>query len=703
MNNSYITINDKKINIIDWSYTILQVCEQLSISIPRFCYHKDLSIAGNCRMCLVEMKNSVKPIIACATALNKEMVIFTNSELVKIARENIIEFLLINHPLDCPICDQGGECDLQDQAMIFGSDRGRFMEIKRSVSEKFFGPVIKTVMTRCIHCTRCVRYAEEIIGVPVLGTMGRGMDTEIGTYVARTIESELTGNLIDLCPVGALTNRPYAFKARSWELEHMEALDILDSLGSYIRIDVKGNELLRVLPRRNDRLNKEWITDKIRFYYQGATVNRLTFPLYRIVDFTARVTLNHCSSKFAFMMIGTHYLRALKRKTAFVSYLGGHLDVIENIFSRQFTNQLDFHLFYIDSPKKNRLPNLRYNWLLNSSVETFVQYDHFIFLNVNLKYECSVLNVLLLQNINEVENIKLYYIGYFFKNIYVMNHISLGIFQMNLFYTGKHYFCFNLLQNKYNFVESGIEPLFTNAISDYVNTINFYSNKNHTFSYVAFNSTELNAYEVGISNERIENKKYSFFYMIGNSEHTLIKKPKCHFSVFQAHHFHWSYHTYFGKYHVYLPVSVFHEVSSYYETIPGWLNNQLIYTPFIDKIVTPPGEAKSNLYYFYCILYVLFLHIKKTNDPFMNKHNEVWDQFDEFEFLYEFDLIYDQAYIPYISIINNNSLVLNNRNISKIKPSHFYLSDVFSKHGKTLLASYGFEYYNTNLLKVKLI
>ena len=215
-----VLINKKKISISDWSFTVFQLCDSLGVKIPRFCYHEKLSIAGNCRMCMVEIESSLKPIISCATSLTKGMSIITNSKLVKKAREGILEFLLINHPLDCPICDQGGECDLQDQSIVYGADKGRFSELKRSVEDKYFGPIIKTVMTRCIHCTRCVRFFEEIAGTPFLGTMGRGKETEISTYLMTSLgSSSISGNVIDLCPVGALTSKPHAFLSRPWSYE----------------------------------------------------------------------------------------------------------------------------------------------------------------------------------------------------------------------------------------------------------------------------------------------------------------------------------------------------------------------------------------------------------------------------------------------------------------------------------------------------
>ncbi len=266
---------------IDAGMTILQACEQVGIEIPRFCYHERLSIAGNCRMCLVDLERSPKPIASCTMPVADGMVISTNTPKVQNMRKGVMEFLLINHPLDCPICDQGGECDLQDQAMAYGWDRSRFQENKRAVKDKEFGPLIKTIMTRCIHCTRCVRFASEIAGTPDLGATGRGENTEIGTYVEKALTSELSGNMIDLCPVGALTNRPYSFHARSWELEKTESIDVMDALGSNIRVDTRGPKVMRILPRLNEQVNEEWISDKTRFACDGLTRQRLDSPYVR--------------------------------------------------------------------------------------------------------------------------------------------------------------------------------------------------------------------------------------------------------------------------------------------------------------------------------------------------------------------------------------------------------------------------------------
>ncbi|MGA0393593.1 MAG: NADH-quinone oxidoreductase subunit NuoG, partial [Rhodospirillales bacterium] len=275
-----VTIDGKEIEV-EAGITILQACEQAGAEIPRFCYHERLSIAGNCRMCLVAMEKSPKPVASCAMPVGEGMVIYTNTPEVEKMRRGVMEFLLINHPLDCPICDQGGECDLQDQALGYGLGISRYQEKKRAVKDKNIGPLVKTIMTRCIHCTRCIRFATEIAGVPELGATGRGEHMEVGTYVEKALTSELSGNIIDLCPVGALTNKPYAFAARSWELKKTESVDVMDAVGSNIRVDTRGMEVMRVLPRLNEDVNEEWISDKTRFACDGLKRQRLDQPYVR--------------------------------------------------------------------------------------------------------------------------------------------------------------------------------------------------------------------------------------------------------------------------------------------------------------------------------------------------------------------------------------------------------------------------------------
>src|SRR3982750_500591 len=271
-------------------YTLLQAGEAAGAEIPRFCFHERLSIAGNCRMCLIEVQGMPKPQASCAMGVkdlppNRDgtpKVISTRSPMVRKAREGVMEFLLINHPLDCPICDQGGECDLQDQAMAYGVDASRFQENKRAVEDKYIGPLVKTIMNRCIHCTRCIRFVSEVAGVPELGAIGRGEDMEITTYLEHAMSSELQGNVVDLCPVGALTSKPYAFAARPWELGKTESVDVMDAVGSAIRVDTRGREVLRILPRVNDDVNEEWISDKTRHVVDGLRAQRLDQPYVRV-------------------------------------------------------------------------------------------------------------------------------------------------------------------------------------------------------------------------------------------------------------------------------------------------------------------------------------------------------------------------------------------------------------------------------------
>ena len=284
-----LKVDGKEIEVPD-HFTLLQAAEAAGAEVPRFCFHERLSIAGNCRMCLVEVKGGPpKPQASCAMGVRdlrpgpngEAPEMFTNTPMVKKAREGVMEFLLINHPLDCPICDQGGECDLQDQAMAFGGDKARYQENKRAVEDKDIGPLIKTVMTRCIHCTRCVRFTTEVAGITEMGLTGRGEDAEITTYLEKALTSELQGNVIDLCPVGALTSKPYAFAARPWELTKTETVDVMDAVGSAIRVDTRGREVMRIMPRVNEAVNEEWISDKTRFVWDGLRTQRLDQPYVR--------------------------------------------------------------------------------------------------------------------------------------------------------------------------------------------------------------------------------------------------------------------------------------------------------------------------------------------------------------------------------------------------------------------------------------
>ncbi|XP_018529091.1 NADH-ubiquinone oxidoreductase 75 kDa subunit, mitochondrial isoform X1 [Lates calcarifer] len=368
--------------------TVLQACEKVGMQIPRFCYHERLSVAGNCRMCLVEIEKVPKPVAACAMPVMKGWNILTNSDKTRKAREGVMEFLLANHPLDCPICDQGGECDLQDQSMQFGSDRSRFTESKRAVEDKNIGPLIKTIMTRCIQCTRCVRFASEIAGVEDLGTTGRGNDLQIGTYVEKMFMSELSGNVIDICPVGALTSKPYAFTARPWETRKTESIDVLDAVGSNIVVSTRGGEVMRILPRLNEDINEEWISDKTRFAYDGLKRQRLTQPMVKnesgqLVPTTWEDVLTRVAGA----------LQGVKGNDV-AAVVGGLVDAEALISLKDLLNCLNSDNLCTEEvfPMAGAGSDLRSNYLLNTGIAGIEEADVLLLVGTNPRYEAPLFN-----------------------------------------------------------------------------------------------------------------------------------------------------------------------------------------------------------------------------------------------------------------------------------------------------------------------
>ncbi|CAG9540764.1 unnamed protein product [Cercopithifilaria johnstoni] len=385
-----VFINDKKI-LVDPGTTILQAASMLGFDIPRFCYHERLSIAGNCRMCLVEVEKQMKPAASCAMPVTNGMRVQTNSEMAKKAREGVMEFLLLNHPLDCPICDQGGECDLQDQAMGFGSDRSRLEIVydgKRAVENKYIGPLIKTVMTRCIQCTRCVRFANEIAGIADLGTTGRGNNMEIGTYVEKLFATELSGNVIDICPVGALLNKPYSFTARPWELRKVESIDIMDAVGSNIMISHRTGELFRITPKLCEDINEEWISDKTRFVVDGLKRQRLGQPLLR----TQSGSLEPCSWEEALFAV------ASKLRTAspnHIAALAGDLCDTESLVAlKDLMNRFDSELVCTEEsfPDGSGGTDLRCNYLMNDKFIGVETADVLLLVGTNPRFEAAIFN-----------------------------------------------------------------------------------------------------------------------------------------------------------------------------------------------------------------------------------------------------------------------------------------------------------------------
>ncbi len=380
-----LKVNDIDIEIDD-GLTVLQACEQAGFEIPRFCYHEKLSIAGNCRMCLVEMEKSPKPIASCAMPAADGMVIKTNTKKVEKARKGVMEFLLANHPLDCPVCDQGGECDLQDQSMFYGVDKSRFKENKRYVAEKYMGPLIKTQMTRCIHCTRCIRFATEVAGVPELGAIGRGENMQITTYLEKAMESEMSANIIDLCPVGALTSKPYVFEARPWELKKTESIDVMDAVGSNIRVDTYGWEVKRILPKINEEINEEWISDKTRYACDGLKNQRLDSPYFKV---------NNKFEKIDWVKAYKILVKKISEtQSDKIAGITGDMTNMETMYIIKEFFEKTIKSKYLESRSENYYVNLsdRKNYIFNSSMEGIEESDFILLIGANPRFEATILN-----------------------------------------------------------------------------------------------------------------------------------------------------------------------------------------------------------------------------------------------------------------------------------------------------------------------
>ena len=380
-----LKINNNEIEIEE-GLTVLQACEKAGVEIPRFCYHEKLSIAGNCRMCLVEMEKSPKPIASCAMPAADGMVIKTNTPQIEKSRKGVMEFLLANHPLDCPVCDQGGECDLQDQSMFYGIDKSRFKENKRAVPDKNMGPLIKTQMTRCIHCTRCVRFATEVAGVPELGAIGRGEDMQITTYLEQSVQSELSGNVIDLCPVGALTSKPYVFEARPWELKKTETIDVMDAVGSNIRVDTYDWEVKRILPTINEDINEEWISDKTRYACDGLLNQRLDTPYIKYNNKFEKASWEEVNKIIKSKIENTS-------KDKICGFVGDLTNMEASFIFKEFLERtIDTNLFESRTVKNFINSGLREDYLFNSTINGIEETDLILMIGTNPRFEATMVN-----------------------------------------------------------------------------------------------------------------------------------------------------------------------------------------------------------------------------------------------------------------------------------------------------------------------
>ena len=577
-----ISIDGKKYDVED-GLTIIQACEQVGVEIPRFCYHEKLKIAGNCRMCLVEVEKSPKPVASCSIPVADGMIVKTQSEMVKNAREGVMEFLLINHPLDCPICDQGGECDLQDQAMKYGRGKSRYHEEKRAVKDKYMGPLIGTHMTRCIHCTRCVRFLEDIAGTTELGAVGRGENMEITTYIEKSITSEISGNIIDLCPVGALTSKPYAFTARSWELHHTYSIDTLDAVGSHIRVDTRGNEVMRILPQAFQPINEEWISDKARFSYDGLKYQRLDTPLLRQNDVFSSTTWENAIKET---------VDAIRGKK--IAIIAGKLTDVETMFAaKKFVEALghgycdhecNMHAF---ANEKNRN-----SYIFNSTIAGIEEADHCLLINTNPRMEAAILNARIRKAFVN-SHIQISFIGPKVDLNYPYEHLGDDYLKiMQQMADGSHPYCKILRSAKKPILIAG-----SSMFEDDILLLNLYkkiAQKNEVVKsdWNGFNILHHNASAVGALDTGFVNYKYGDNSISVNDAEVLILLGADDFEIPEGKGQKIIYVGHHGDNNIYnadivLPGSAYTEKSSTYVNLEGRVQRTT-------QAVVPPHLAKND-------------------------------------------------------------------------------------------------------------
>ena len=584
-----LKVNDIDIEVED-GLTVLQACEQAGAEIPRFCYHEKLSIAGNCRMCLVEMEKSPKPIASCAMPAAEGMIIKTNTEKVEKARKGVMEFLLANHPLDCPVCDQGGECDLQDQSMFYGIDKSRFKENKRYVPEKYMGPLIKTQMTRCIHCTRCIRFATEVAGVPELGAIGRGENMEITTYLEKSMESEMSANVIDLCPVGALTSKPYVFEARPWELKKTETIDVMDAVGSNIRVDTYDWEVKRVLPRINEEINEEWISDKTRYACDGLKNQRLDKPL---------IKNNGNFEEISWQNVYKKILEKISKSSPDkIVGLTGDMTNMETMFICKRLFEKTLNSKFLDSRSKNTYVNFenRCNYIFNSTIEGIEETDLLLLIGTNPRFEATILNSRIRKSYlkNKTEIFSLENIG---DLTYPYKVLENDIEVINKIIKNEHELSDKIISSKKPIIILGQSILNSNngayvfeEFKKYLKSINKINDNWNSLNILPINASDVGAHDLGIfsSNDgsnktlkKIQDNDTEIIFLIGQDN--LKFKKNNEFIIYIGSH---------GDRgaeiaDIILPGAAYTEQDGYFTNLEGKLQKAF-------KASYPPGEAKED-------------------------------------------------------------------------------------------------------------
>jgi NADH-quinone oxidoreductase subunit G len=658
-----IKVNDIDVEVEE-GLTVLQACEKAGVEIPRFCYHEKLSIAGNCRMCLVEMEKSPKPIASCAMPAADGMVIKTNTPKIEASRKGVMEFLLANHPLDCPVCDQGGECDLQDQSMYYGIDKSRFKENKRLVPDKNMGPLIKTQMTRCIHCTRCIRFATEIAGVPELGAIGRGEDMQITTYLEQSIQSELSGNVIDLCPVGALTSKPYVFEARPWELKKTESIDIMDAVGSNIRVDTYGWEVKRVLPIINEDINEEWISDKTRYACDGLLNQRLDSPYIKYNN-----KFEQASWEEVYKIIKSKFENTPKDK---ISGFVGDLSNMQAsyIFKEFFERTLSSNNY--ESRSSSRFVDMseRKNYLFNSTINGIEESDLIFLIGSNPRFEATILNARIRKSFinNNTKIISLNDVGdltYPYKCLDGETKTLIDIFE------SKNDISKEILNSKKpliilgeSFLKSQSANFIFHLTKKYLKENNKISNEWNPINTLSVDASTVGNLDLDIINNNnnlfddLNNHQFDVIYLLGQDNLNFSKKNE--FIIYQGSH---------GDKgaeiaDIILPGSSYTEQNGYFTNLEGKLQKAY-------KASYPPGNAKED-WQIINELAEIINNRKLFNDK---------DELESSMFNYV-NLKKENTDLPKIKIQTKESF--ENEHL-KVEYKDYYFSNVIAKASKTML------------------
>ncbi|MBA8666669.1 NADH-quinone oxidoreductase subunit G [Holosporaceae bacterium 'Namur'] len=619
-----LTIDGKEI-VVEEGTTVIQACETLGIEIPRFCYHERLAIAGNCRMCLVEMEKSPKPVASCAQPALEGMVIKTDTPMVKKAREGVMEFLLINHPLDCPICDQGGECDLQDQAFFYGRGKNRYTEEKRAVKDKYMGPLVATHMTRCIHCTRCVRFLEDVAGTPELGAIGRGEEMEVTTYIEKSLSSELSGNIIDLCPVGALTSKPYAFKARNWELKKTETIDVLDAVGSNIRADSRGREIMRILPRINDDINEEWISDKTRFSYDGLKYQRLDTPMVKKGDLLEAVSWEEALSTLAD--------KITKSSAEKIGAIAGDLTDVETMLvTKEMLQKLgsaNFDCRQDGSQVDNKYRSL---YTFNTTIAGIEQADVCLIIGSNPRHEAAILNARI-RKAHLYNNLKVAAIGEKVDLTYPYRYLGNNAWILKQIADGDHPYCSILNSAKNPMIIIGSQVLCRDdfeatlyQIKRIVNEYKVIRDDWNGFNVLQRAASRVGGLDIGFipgksgkSVNRMVTEKMDVLFLLGADEINFSKLHPDTFVVYIGHHGDKGAH----RADIILPGAAYTEKEATYVNLEGRPQRT-------NLVVYPPNEAKEDRVIISDIIRSLRLDLDYSNvKQVRNKMSEVAKIFEQ--------------------------------------------------------------------------